>query len=85
MPDSQPECGLIGGLGVITGDVNGDESIDIVDAMYLINYLFRGGPPPNPLWMGDLNCDGIVDVADVEYLMEYLFGGGRPPCCYCDQ
>jgi hypothetical protein len=28
------------------GDVNGDESLDIGDAIYLLQYIFRGGPGP---------------------------------------
>jgi len=28
------------------GDTNSDVSIDLADAVYLINYVFKGGPPP---------------------------------------
>jgi hypothetical protein len=31
-----------------SGDVNGDLKTDIADAVYLLNYLFRSGPPPAP-------------------------------------
>jgi hypothetical protein len=63
------------------GDCNGDGAIDVADVMYLINYLFIGGPAPDPLWFGDANCDEAVDVADAMYLINYLFIGGSPPGC----
>ena len=31
---------------VACGDANADGSINTGDAVYLINYIFRGGPPP---------------------------------------
>jgi len=27
-------------------DVNGDSGTDVADLTYLVDYLFRGGPPP---------------------------------------
>ncbi len=32
------------------GDVNCDNKITVGDVVYLINYLFRGGPPPCRFW-----------------------------------
>jgi serine protease AprX len=65
----------------IRGDCNGDGAIDVADVMYLINYLFIDGSPPDPLWVGDCNCDEVVDTADVIYLINYLFLEGSPPGC----
>lgn len=65
--------------GVIGGDVNCDAKATVADVVYLINYLFKGGPAPNPYWSGDANCNGKVNVADVVYLINYLFKGGPPP------
>jgi PKD repeat protein len=65
----------------IRGDANDDGVINSADIVYLINYLFIGGPPPDPSWLGDANCDGVVSVADVVYLINYLFVGGPPPGC----
>jgi hypothetical protein len=62
------------------GDVNQDGSIDAGDLIYLLNYLFVGGPEPQPWESGDVNCDGIVDSSDMVYLLNYLFVGGPPPC-----
>lgn len=33
-------------FGPVIGDVNCDEKITVSDVVYLINYLFKGGPPP---------------------------------------
>jgi hypothetical protein len=62
------------------GDVNGDGEIDLADVVFLVNYLFIGGPAPSPLEVGDANCSGEVDLADAIFLINYLFIGGPPPC-----
>ncbi len=63
------------------GDANADGTIDLGDAVYILNYLFKGGPPPNPPDSGDANCDGMVELGDAIYLLNYLFKGGPPPGC----
>ncbi|NIM98492.1 MAG: hypothetical protein GTO24_10560 [candidate division Zixibacteria bacterium] len=62
------------------GDANADGTVDGSDVVYLINYLFRFGPEPVPLWVGDVNCNGDVNSGDIVYLISYLFRGGPPPC-----
>jgi hypothetical protein len=66
---------------IFRGDVTRDGVIDIADVVYLLNYLFFGGPAPNPLALGDTNCDGVVDIADVVFLLNYMFVNGPPPNC----
>ena len=61
------------------GDCNNDDVVDVGDVVYLINYLFKGGPVPQPLDVGDVNADTNVDVGDVVYLINYLFKGGPAP------
>lgn len=63
------------------GDANGDEQINVADAVYVINYVFREGPAPSPMEAGDANCDGQVAVADAVYVIGYVFRDGPPPCC----
>ncbi|MCK4404449.1 MAG: dockerin type I repeat-containing protein [candidate division Zixibacteria bacterium] len=65
----------------ICGDANGDGVIELGDVVYLINYVFRNGDPPDPIEAGDCNCNGIVDIGDVVYLINYLYRGGDPPSC----
>jgi hypothetical protein len=63
------------------GDANADGIVNIGDVVYLISYLYRGGPPPTPPEVGDTNCDGIVDIGDVVRLIGYLYRGEPPPSC----
>ncbi|MBN1419929.1 MAG: DUF1566 domain-containing protein [Planctomycetes bacterium] len=42
-PRGEPSCDL-------PGDINGDASLNIGDAVYMLNFLFSDGPPPVPCW-----------------------------------
>jgi len=64
----------------LCGDANGDEITDISDAVVIINYIFVGGNPPDPMLSGDANCDEIVDVSDAVWIVNYVFIGGNQPC-----
>jgi hypothetical protein len=62
------------------GFVNIDQKADISDSVWLLNWLFKGGPPPECLLAADINADNRNDISDSIYLLSYLFGGGpRPP------
>ncbi len=65
----------------ICGDANCDGTSNVGDAVYLIAYVFKAGPAPDPLEAGDANCDGQVNVGDAVYLIAYVFKGGPEPCC----
>ena len=74
----------IGAFGVgcwsyVCGDANADSTVDVVDVVYLINYLFDEGSAPVHFEAGDANSDGKVNVDDIVYLINYLFSGGGPP------
>jgi len=62
------------------GDVNRDGMVNSSDIVYLIDYLFKGGPDPDPLESGDVNCDEAVNSADIVSLIDYLFKNGPAPC-----
>ncbi len=64
---------------VIRGDANHDGAINVGDAVYIINYVFRDGPGPITIQSGDANTDFIVDVGDSVYLINYIFKNGPPP------
>ncbi len=70
-----------GGEEYMRGDANGDWTINVDDAIYILNYLFRGDSAPVPLEAGDADCDGIVQLSDALYLLNYLFRNGPPPGC----
>jgi hypothetical protein len=66
----------------LPGDANNDGVWNIGDATYIINYVFKGGPPPIPyrICSGDANCDCVVNIADAVYMINYIFKGGPAPC-----
>jgi aminopeptidase YwaD len=64
----------------VPGDANGDGSINVGDAVWLVNYIFRGGPAPQPLTAGDANCDQTINIGDAVYIVNYIFRNGPPPC-----
>ena len=59
------------------GDVNGDGGINGLDIVYLINFIFAGGPAP--LGPADVNADMAVNGLDIVYLINFIFAGGPPP------
>jgi hypothetical protein len=65
------------------GDANSDGIVSIGDVVWLINYLFKGGPKPNPCWKADVNADCKVSLSDIVWLINYLFKGGPSPMYGC--
>jgi CubicO group peptidase (beta-lactamase class C family) len=64
----------------ICGDANNDESVNVSDAVHIINYVFIGGDPPDPMESGDCNCDYTCNVSDAVWIINYVFAGGNEPC-----
>jgi hypothetical protein len=64
----------------LCGNANGDDVVNVSDAVFIINYIFVGGPAPYPLEMGDANCDSVVNVSDAVWIINYIFTGGNDPC-----
>ncbi|MEE8405333.1 MAG: choice-of-anchor B family protein [candidate division Zixibacteria bacterium] len=71
----------------LRGNINNDPegiNANIIDLVYLVDYVFRGGPAP--LCPAEANIDGIGgsgDVIDLTYLVDYIFRGGPGPVS-CD-
>jgi len=65
----------------VCGDADGDSAVNIGDAVTIINYIFKGGTPPDPIEAGDANADGDVNIGDAVYLITFIFKGGPPPQC----
>lgn len=63
------------------GDATGDGVVNIADVIYMINYLYRSGPPPVSFEAGDANCDDDHSLLDIVFLINYLYRGGPPPGC----
>ena len=68
---------------VARGNVDDDaeDNVDISDLVYLVDYMFTGGPPPSCPEAGNVDGDiaGTIDISDLVYLVDYMFTGGPPP------
>jgi len=65
----------------VCGDADGNSKINILDVTYLINYLYKGGPKPNPDEAADADGNGSINIMDGSYLINYLYKGGPLPTC----
>ncbi len=64
----------------ICGDANSDVTVNVSDAVWIINYVFIGGEPPEPYKSGNPNCDESVNISDAVWIINYVFMGGKEPC-----
>jgi len=59
-----------------------EESIDIADLVYMVNFMFKEGPEPT-CWpesnVNDIGADDDIDIADLVYLVNYMFKEGPNP------
>ncbi len=76
-----PFCWPVTRCCIMGGDPNGDGGGGVGDAVYLISYIFKGGPDPICFEEGDANSDGTVNVGDVVYIIVHVFKGGPRPEC----
>ncbi len=78
-------CGFVIGANqetcpLVCGDVDNSGGVDISDMVYLVAYMFEGGPAPVPLESGNVDCSEGVDISDLVYLVDFMFKGGPAPC-----
>ena len=58
------------------GDVDFDSNINLVDVIYLANYILKNGPlPPHPI-TADVNSDCAINLIDVIYLANNILKNG---------
>ncbi len=63
------------------GDFNWDNTINIIDVVEMINFIFKSGPGPQPEYaVGDCNCSTFINIEDAVYLINYIFKYGDAPC-----
>lgn len=67
----------------VCGDVNGDNIVNISDAVGIIGIIFAGGEMPAVTAPLDADCNEIFNISDAVYLVSYIFAGGPPPCASC--
>jgi hypothetical protein len=76
---SEPTARAESGVGAAVegnGDVNGSGAIDISDPVYLLNFLFSGGPAPLP-------CMGGGGLPDTGQTQCFDCEGAPVPCKLC--
>jgi len=67
--------------GMPTGNVNGDGVTSSSDLIYLVNFLFKEGPPPASCEaQGDVDCSGVINTSDIIRDVNYIFKAGQKPC-----
>jgi PKD repeat protein len=66
---------------LVCGDADLSGTTAVPDAVYIINWVFKGGPAPTHMRSADANCDSQVAIPDAVHIINYIFKGGFPPCC----
>jgi len=70
-------------LAVCRGDADNDGSINVLDVNYIIDYLYNGGPQPEPdVLMADASGDANINIMDAVYTINYLYKEGPPPISF---
>ena len=54
-----------------TGDLNGDGNIDVVDIVWLIDFILNSEYTP----IGDISQDGQLNITDIVLLVNLIIGG----------
>jgi hypothetical protein len=65
------------------GDADANDLVTISDAVFLVQFIFGGGPAPDPMERGDVDCNSLTTISDAVYLVNFIFGGGPQPCAGC--
>ncbi len=72
-------------LPYMCGDAASDGAVNLVDILYLIDFIYSSprGPAPEPMASGDVNGDNQVNLLDVLYLIDFVYGDppGPAPAC----
>ena len=69
----------LAGATFLRGDSDQNGTIQLTDAVFLLDYLFRGGRVLSCEDAADSNDDGRVDISDGILILRFLFSGGDRP------
>jgi len=70
-----------GGPVWICGDADNDNDVDPMDAVFLVNWFWLGGPPPVYPEAVDVDGSGAVNPLDAVYFVDWLWRGGPDLNC----
>ena len=63
---SLPVSMLVSGSTSMQGDINGDESINIQDIIFLVNFVLgTDDPGTGEFNAADINSDGVLNIQDI--------------------
>ena len=65
--------------GFRRGDADAVGAINLTDGVFLLNFLFLGGPPPPCDDAADANDDGVLNITTGVFVFNWLFLGGPQP------
>lgn len=66
-------------VAFLRGDANSDNTLDMSDILFILNYLYKGGQAPASFDATDVNYDNEINVLDAEYLIRYFYKQGPSP------
>jgi hypothetical protein len=63
------------------GDCAMDEAINILDIVFIINFIYKDGTTPSPLSIADV--DGItgVNILDIIHMINFVYKNGADLSC----
>ncbi len=74
--------GIVAGICcVLAGDANNDRTVNVGDAVFIVNFIFKGGLAPSCMQSADGNGDATVNVGDAVYVINFVFKEGDAPIC----
>jgi len=63
-------------------DITGDDLINILDAIYLLNYLYKNDDLSLSLETGgDVDSSGDINILDAVFIIYFCYKDGPPPDC----
>lgn len=86
------EAGIIGAYSAILtldsdpglficGDSDHSGALNLLDILYVINFLYKWGPEPDPFNSADVDGRPGLNMLDITYLIKYLYKQGPAPTC----
>jgi hypothetical protein len=73
--DTYDSCGDCPSSDCSPGDVNGDETVDVLDIVETVHYILNGGDDDFAFDCADYNGDGDLDVLDIVATVNMILNG----------
>ena len=66
---------------LVAGDADHGGDVNIGDAVFIVNYIFKDGAAPPCVDEADANGDNSLSIGDAVWLAYYIFKDGAEPVC----